>query len=159
MEKFEDNYTTYTQSLEFAAEMLSKAIKEVMRKANKEMNFKVSHEECIILETIHLNPGIIQLDIAKKIFMQRSYVGKLLLKLEELGFIKREQSIKAKKKVVMKSYITESGVEAYNEVKNWILKEINKNSVSDEQRKRAKEVTKHIFEIVSYLIKEYDVKL
>ena len=131
MKKFDENYTTYTQSLEFAAELLTKAIKETMRKVDKEMNFKVSHEEYIILETVCLNPGIIQIDIAKKIFMQRSYVGKLLLKLEELGFITRTQSIKGKKKIVMKSYITDSGIEAYNEVKNWILKEINKKSISD----------------------------
>lgn len=159
MKKFDENYTTYTQSLEFAAELLTKAIKETMRKVDKEMNFKVSHEEYIILETVCLNPGIIQIDIAKKIFMQRSYVGKLLLKLEELGFITRTQSIKGKKKIVMKSYITDSGIEAYNEVKNWILKEINKNSISDEQRKQTKEMIKHMFEIVTYLREEYDVKL
>ncbi len=159
MKKFDENYTTYTQSLEFAAELLTKAIKETMRKVDKEMNFKVSHEEYIILETVCLNPGIIQIDIAKKIFMQRSYVGKLLAKLEESGYIKRTQSIKGKKKIVMKSYITDSGIEAYNEVKNWILKEINKNSISDEQRKQTKEMIKHMFEIVSYLSKEYDVKL
>lgn len=159
MKKFDENYTTYTQSLEFAAELLTKAIKETMRKVDKEMNFKVSHEEYIILETVCLNPGIIQIDIAKKIFMQRSYVGKLLLKLEELGFITRTQSIKGKKKVVMKSYITDSGIEAYNEVKDWILEEINKNSISEESRRQTKEMIKHMFEIVTYLREEYDVKL
>ena len=159
MKKFDENYTTYTQSLEFAAELLTKAIKETMRKVDKEMNFKVSHEEYIILETVCLNPGIIQIDIAKKIFMQRSYVGKLLAKLEESGYIKRTQSIKGKKKVVMKSYITDSGIEAYNEVKDWILEEINKNSISEESRRQTKEMTKHMFEIVTYLREEYDVKL
>lgn len=159
MKKFDENYTTYTQSLEFAAELLTKAIKETMRKVDKEMNFKVSHEEYIILETVYLNPGIIQIDIAKKIFMQRSYVGKLLAKLEELGFITRTQSIKGKKKVVMKSYITDSGIEAYNEVKDWILEEINKNSISEESRRQTKEMIKHMFEIVTYLREEYDVKL
>lgn len=159
MKKFDENYTTYTQSLEFAAELLTKAIKETMRKVDKEMNFKVSHEEYIILETVCLNPGIIQIDIAKKIFMQRSYVGKLLAKLEESGYIKRIQSIKGKKKVVMKSYITDSGIEAYNEVKDWILEEINKNSISEESRRQTKEMIKHMFEIVTYLREEYDVKL
>ena len=159
MKKFDENYTTYTQSLEFAAELLTKAIKETMRKVDKEMNFKVSHEEYIILETVYLNPGIIQIDIAKKIFMQRSYVGKLLAKLEESGYIKRTQSIKGKKKVVMKSYITDSGLEAYNEVKDWILEEINKNSISEESRRQTKEMIKHMFEIVTYLREEYDVKL
>ena len=159
MKKFDENYTTYTQSLEFAAELLTKAIKETMRKVDKEMNFKVSHEEYIILETVCLNPGIIQIDIAKKIFMQRSYVGKLLAKLEESGFITRTQSIKGKKKVVMKSYITDSGIEAYNEVKDWILEEINKNSISEESRRQTKEMIKHMFEIVTYLREEYDVKL
>ncbi|HIZ29249.1 MAG TPA: MarR family transcriptional regulator [Candidatus Adamsella sp.] len=159
MKKFDENYTTYTQSLEFAAELLTKAIKETMRKVDKEMNFKVSHEEYIILETVCLNPGIIQIDIAKKIFMQRSYVGKLLAKLEESGYIKRTQSIKGKKKVVMKSYITDSGIEAYNEVKDWILEEINKNSISEESRRQTKEMIKHMFEIVTYLREEYDVKL
>ena len=159
MKKFDENYTTYTQSLEFAAELLTKAIKETMRKVDKEMNFKVSHEEYIILETVCLNPGIIQIDIAKKIFMQRSYVGKLLAKLEESGYIKRTQSIKGKKKVVMKSYSTDSGIEAYNEVKDWILEEINKNSISEESRRQTKEMIKHMFEIVTYLREEYDVKL
>ena len=91
--------------------------------------------------------------------MQRSYVGKLLAKLEESGYIKRTQSIKGKKKVVMKSYITDSEIEAYNEVKDWILEEINKNSISEESRRQTKEMIKHMFEIVTYLREEYDVKL
>ena len=69
---------TYNQSIEFAAELFTKALHEALRKIHKEMNFEINHEEYIILETIALNPGIIQIDIAKKIITKRSYICKFL---------------------------------------------------------------------------------
>lgn len=157
MQKQDKKQYIYTESMEFAAEVLAKACKLVMREANKQVNSPVSHEEYIILETVHLNPGIIQLDLAKKLYIPRSYVGKLILKLEKKGFIRREKAIKGKEKIIMRTFITSDGINAYSKIKNWIQAEMNKHS--DLELQQEDEVTKHIFKTVSFLIETYKIKL
>ncbi|MGN0031945.1 MAG: MarR family transcriptional regulator [Candidatus Gastranaerophilaceae bacterium] len=150
-------YASYTESLEFAAETFSKLCKLVMRNIHKEMNFPISHEEYIILEIIHLNPGIIQLDIAKKLYIQRSYVGKLILKLEKMGLIRREQSIKGKGKIIMRTHITKDGFAIYKKIRKRIVTELSKHS--DIELAEAQKMTKDLFDVVSSLSVAYNVKL
>lgn len=155
--KIIDKQYIYTESMEFAAEILAKTCKLVMRDAIKQINSPVSHEEYIILETVDLNPGIIQLDLAKKLYIPRSYVGKLILKLEKKGFIRREKGIKGKEKIIMKTYITPEGITAYSMIKDWVLSEISKYSSMELQK--ADEMIKRIFETVSHLTETYNIKL
>ena len=68
----------YTNSVIFAAEYISRLYREYVRKMVKEHSFPISYEEYIILDTVYFNPGSIQMEIAKKICMQRSYLCKLL---------------------------------------------------------------------------------
>jgi len=148
---------SYTETLEFAAETLVRACKEAMRKVHKEMNFEISHEEHIILETIALNPGIIQLDIAKKLFMQRSYVCKLLTKFEKSGWIRKEAAIKGSKKTIMKIYCTEKGTEACSEVRKWIKSVIAKKS--PERLLKARKTTDYLLQLTKELKERYKLRL
>ena len=111
----EKEVSTYYQSIEYAAEYLAKVCKEVSRKVHKEKGFDVSHEEYILMETIFLNPGIMQGQIADKISMQRNYVCKLLTKLKSAGYIKRKTEIKGKRQVTYNNYLTIEGEKIYKD--------------------------------------------
>lgn len=105
----------YTETLAFAAELVTKAFNEIARTIVLK-DQKLNKEEYIILENIYLNPGIIQLEIAKNILMKRSYVCKFLAELEEKGFIRRESALRGKRQIVYKNYITPLGEKTYKDV-------------------------------------------
>ena len=79
----------YTSSIIFAAEYISRLYREYVRRIVKEHSLPISYEEYIILDTVYFYPGSIQMDIAKKICMQRSYLSKMLANLEEDVYITR----------------------------------------------------------------------
>lgn len=105
----------YTETIAFAAELVTKAFNEIARNIVLK-DQKLNKEEYIILENIYLNPGIIQLEIAKNILMKRSYVCKFLAELEEKGFIRREPALRGKSQIVYKNYITPLGEKTYKDV-------------------------------------------
>ncbi|MBR1617462.1 MarR family transcriptional regulator [bacterium] len=142
----------YSKSLEYACELVARTMKEAIRIAHKQMGFEISHEEYIILETIYFSPGIIQLNIAKQISMQRSYVSKLLSKLEQKGYIRKEEGIKGKKKTTVKSFLTLRGEKTYLEIHNYLQKEIL-NRVTKEEINEAKAIAKQLF-LTAELIKK-----
>ena len=148
---------TYNESLEFALEYTSKTFKEVIRQFHNKHRLPISHEEQIILETIALNPGIIQLEIAKKISMQRSYVCKLLTKLEENNYITRESYNKSKRQIVYKIFLTDLGLQTYTNIRNIMMEEFFKVSTPAE-REQAEDVTKFLFDMAARLIELYNVK-
>lgn len=117
-------YIPYNRSLVYAVELVSKAFNEAARKFHNEMKFEINHEEFRILETIYLNPGIIQINIAKSILMKRSYVCKFLNQLEEKGYIRKEKAIRGKRQIIMENYITPAGEEVYFKVIDYIEKDI-----------------------------------
>ena len=153
----EQKYLTYTESIMFAAELLARACKDSIRKLYKQMGFQISHEEYIILEIIFLHPGIIQFDISKKLFMQRSYVCKTLVKLEEAGYVKREAAIKGKRKVITKFYLTEKGGAVYSEIRDFIMGLIAK-SPKELMQKRI-EMTEYMLGLTEKLRADYNLKL
>jgi DNA-binding MarR family transcriptional regulator len=145
---------TYNKSIEYAAEYLTKAMHESIRKIHKEKNFPISHEEYIILETIFISEGIIQIDIAREILMQRSYVGKLLNKLEKLGYVERRKEIKGKKQIIYKNYLTENGNKLYQEIRDIVISETHKLT-SINERKEALYITDKLIEIADKIKKFY----
>jgi DNA-binding MarR family transcriptional regulator len=148
---------TYNESIEYAAEYLTKAMLEAIKKIHKDQTFSISHEEYIILETIYLNPGIIQIDIAQKILMQRSYVGKLLNKLETLSYIERKQEIKGKRQIIYKNYLTEQGKNLYQRINEFIINETCRITSPDE-REEAKYITTKLLEIAKKIKHSYNLK-
>ena len=140
----------YNNSLEYAVEYFSKAIQETIRAFHKKHGFPISHEEYIILETIHLSPGIKQIDIANKILMQRSYVGKLLNKLAELKYIERKAEIKGKRQIIYKNYLTKNGEKLYLSINTSIVNEVIKVT-TNEQREDAYILSKKLIDLANKL--------
>ncbi|MCM1265010.1 MAG: MarR family transcriptional regulator [Candidatus Gastranaerophilales bacterium] len=156
MEK-NSKYIPYSESLFYAAELISKAFSEVAKKIHAEMDFGVNHEEFRILETIYANPGIIQINIAKSILMKRSYVCKFLNQLEEKGYIRKEKAIKGKSQVIVENYITPQGKEVYLKVVKDIEKLISSNPLNYNQKElnRTKDI---LLVLAARLKKDFNLK-
>lgn len=147
----------YTESILFASDYLSNVCREYVRKIIKDNKFKLSFEEYLILEVVTKNPGMIQMDIAKKIFMQRSYLSKILAKLEENGFIRRENTIKGKRQVVISVYSTKFGINAYKEMHNSLNSQVlNKSMINYD---KMNEVTAELIKMANKLVETYNIKL
>lgn len=146
----------YNNSLEYAVEYFSKTIQEVIRELHKKMRFPISHEEYIILETIYLTPGIMQIEIANKILMQRSYVGKLLNKLSDLNYIQRVQEIKGKRQIIYRNYLTDNGQKLYSEINNFIVNEMLKRTTT-KQRKELDIIGLKLIETANQMKKDFNL--
>lgn len=149
---------TYNQSIEFAAELFTKALHEALRKIHKEMNFEINHEEYIILETIFLNPGIIQIDIAKKIITKRSYVCKFLSRLESRGYIRRENAIRGTRQIIMKNYITKEGERVYTKVRYYFIKTFEERENYKEEIELIETTKNTLFELSTKIKKDFNLK-
>lgn len=150
-------HVPFTDSIVFAAEYLNKVSKEYVRKMIREKNFPIGCEEHIVLDTVYFNPGCIQMEIAKKLFMQRSYLCKILTKLEEDGYIRREQKIKGKRQVVMAVYLTEKGEEIYKKMHVILRDEVLSKQAVDIDK--IHEITDELFKLGDDLVKNFNLKL
>ena len=147
----------YTESIVFAAEYLSRACTEYARKVIKENDFELSYEEYFILYVVIFNPGLIQMDIAKKLFMQRSYLCKLLSKLEEGGFILREKTIKGKRQSVIKVYATEKGRKMHSVMINSFRKDVLQKPLIEHSK--IVEITNDLFSMADKIVDTFNLKL
>ena len=147
----------YTSSIIFAAEYISRVYKEYVRKIVKEHNLPISYEEYIILDTVYFYPGSIQMEIAKKICMQRSYLCKLLTKLEEDGYITREKKIKGKRQVVISIYITQKGEEIQKKMYSLLIEILMSKLPLD--LKKMDEISKLLFSLCDEGTKNFNLKL
>lgn len=116
--------TRYTESLQYNLEAAARVVQEAISVRFKELNFGLSYDEFIILDEISHDPGILQIELAKRILKGRAYTGKFLLALEEKGYIERKIAIRGKRQVIMPNYITEDGKNvhkiAVKNIKNFI---------------------------------------
>ena len=147
----------YTSSIIFAAEYISRLYKEYVRKIVKDQNLPISYEEYIILDTVYFYPGSIQMEIAKKICMQRSYLCKLLSKLENEGYIKREEKIKGKRQVVISIYITEKGEEIQKRMYSILIETLMSKLNFDLDN--LNNISKELFKICDEGTKNFNLKL
>ena len=147
----------YKNSLEVVAIRLSKVLNEAFRKLHKECHFNLSHEEFTILEVVKSEPGIIPIEIARKISMQRSYVCKLISKLEQSGYVKQEEGIRGKRQIIIKNYITEKGEKEYKNILEIItqryLTVTNKN-----ERQNLEELVDKLNQICERIISDTNIK-
>lgn len=147
----------YTSSIIFAAEYISRVYKEYVRKIVKEHNLPISYEEYIILDTVYFYPGSIQMEIAKKICMQRSYLCKLLTKLEDGGYITREKRIRGKRQVVITIFITPKGEEIQKKMYSLVIDTITSKQHLDLDKMN--EISKVLFKICDEGTKNFNLKL
>lgn len=150
-------HVPYTESIVFAAEYLARACREYARKVIKENNYHFNFEEYLILDTIVSNPGLIQMDIAKKLLMQRSYLCKLLNKLEENSYVRREKTIKGKRQIVLSVFITDKGEKEYRKMQSSFIEIIIKDSVFEKDK--MKEITDELFRMSNKMVDTFNLKL
>ena len=97
------------------------------------------------------------MEIAKKICMQRSYLSKLLAKLEEDGYITRKEKIKGKRQIVITIYITKKGEEVqqrmYSLVINTLMSKLNLDM------EKMQEISSVLFNICDEGTKNLNLKL
>ena len=162
------NYIKYKKSILHAAELMTKACAEANRKIHKEMNFEVSHEQYLIMETIMQMPGAIQTVIAKEILMQCSYVCQLLSKLEKLGLIERKQAIRGTRQIIYENYLTEEGIAVYKKIKKYyteitpqfdkVYKQICKSIDSKYENLDINVITEILLKLTEKIISEHKLK-
>lgn len=145
----------YGPNIEAAIVYFSKILTEVVRKIHKEHDFEASLEEFHVLEVIHLFPGIIQADIAKKSLIRCSYVCKLLTGLEEKGFIRKEKKIKGKKQVTYENFLTEAGEELYKKIHSCAVDESRK--IFEGRESDIEDFINKLYNMADYLKETYKI--
>lgn len=151
-------YLPYTKTIIFASELIAKTFNEAVKNIFKEMNLEINKEEFIILESIYLNPGIIQFDIAKNIVMKRSYVCKFLAELEDKGFIRKESTIKGKRQVIIKNYITPNGEKVYEKAQKFI-NDMKNSKMTPEEINEIDKFTESAFMLAAKIKRDFNLKL
>ena len=102
----------YTDSIHYELEQTSRLMKMLGKQLFEKLEIDITMDEYAALDTVSINAGICQRDLAKLIIKDRANTGKILDKLEQKGFITRFIDTK-NNRLIKKLGITESG---YNEL-------------------------------------------
>lgn len=111
----------YTESIHYELEQTSKLMKMLGKQLFEKLEICITMDEYAALDTISINAGICQRDLAKLIIKDRANTGRILDTLEEKGFITRFIDTK-NNRLVKKMGITEKGYEELNFINNKIKK-------------------------------------
>ncbi len=98
----------YTDSIHYELEQTARLMKLLTIQLFSRLEIELSTEEYAVLDTLSINAGICQRDLAKLILKDRANTGRLLNSLEEKGFITRFIDTK-NNRLVKKMGITASG--------------------------------------------------
>lgn len=118
----------YTDSIHYEMEQTVRIMKKLSVQTFHKLNIEIAPDEYSTLDTISINAGICQRDLAKLILKDRANTGRILDSLEARGYITRFIDTKGNR-LVKKVGITELG---YNEL-NAINKKLEGylNNLSD----------------------------
>lgn len=109
----------YTDSIHYELEQTSRMMKMLTNQIFNKLDINVSLDEYIALDTVSVNAGICQRDLAKLILKDRANTGRILNELEQKGFITRFIDTK-NNRLVKKMGITESGLQELNSINSKI---------------------------------------
>ena len=99
----------YTDSIHYELEQTSRLMKKVTTQLFEKLEIGLSIDEYAALDTVSVNAGICQRDLAKLILKDRANTGRILDSLEQKGFITRFIDTK-NNRLVKKMGITERGL-------------------------------------------------
>ena len=145
----------YTKTLPYELDLTSRVLHEVMVSYFKDNNFPISLEEFIILDCLYINPGIIQMQIAKLTLKGRGHIGKFLKALEDKNLITRTP-IKQQNKIVIKIEITEKGTELYKKLDSQIEKFVE--NINSDIEPKINEIIAQLKLIREDAIKKFNIK-
>lgn len=109
----------YTDSIHYELEQTSRLMNMLTNQLFKKLELSITFDEYIALDTVSINAGICQRDLAKLILKDRSNTGRILNELEQKGFITRFIDTK-NNRLVKKMGITETGLQELNSINNKI---------------------------------------
>lgn len=109
----------YTNSIHYELEQTSRLMKMLGKQLFEKLEICITMDEYAALDTISINAGICQRDLAKLIIKDRANTGRILETLEQKGFITRFIDTK-NNRLVKKIGITEKGYEELNFINNKI---------------------------------------
>lgn len=114
----------YTDSINYELEQTSRLMNMLTNQLFKKLELNISLDEYITLDTVSINAGICQRDLAKLILKDRANTGRILNGLERKGFITRFIDTK-NNRLVKKMGITETGLQELNSINNKIKTYLN----------------------------------
>ena len=146
----------YTESLPYELELTSRVLHETIVRFFNENNFGITHDEFVVLDTLSINDGISQIDLAKLILKGRAHTGRFLMSLEEKGLVVRSPSKKGKR-LIMQNSVTAKGRLVLQKVSDFIERYINDMNLQDKQENAAKLI--QLLRVVrSDLLERFDTK-
>ena len=133
----------YTDSIHYELEQTSRLMKKVTTQLFEKLEIDLSLDEYAALDTVSVNAGICQRDLAKLILKDRANTGRILDSLEQKGFITRFIDTK-NNRLVKKMGITERGLRELDTINKKVkqyLESVTK-TISDEDSERVQETLK-----------------
>ena len=133
----------YTDSIHYELEQTSRLMKKVTTQLFEKLEIGLSLDEYAALDTVSVNAGICQRDLAKLILKDRANTGRILDSLEQKGFITRFIDTK-NNRLVKKMDITERGLKELDTINKKVkqyLESVTK-TISDEDIERVQETLK-----------------
>ena len=133
----------YTDSIHYELEQTSRLMKKVTTQLFEKLEIDLSLDEYAALDTVSVNAGICQRDLAKLILKDRANTGRILDSLEQKGFITRFIDTK-NNRLVKKMGITERGLRELDTINKKVkqyLESVTK-TISDEDIERVQETLK-----------------
>lgn len=130
----------YTDSIYYQLEQTAKYCRYLGMQMFQKLQLPVTLDEFAALDTILINEGICQRDLAKLILKDRPNTGRILNSLEKKGYIERYADTK-NNRLVRKMKITEEGKRISAEVTKILKAYINKipKVYSEEDKSKLRE--------------------
>ncbi len=100
----------YTDSIHYELEQTSRLMKKLTNQLFEKLGIDLTIDEYSALDTVSVNAGICQRDLAKLILKDRANTGRILNTLEQKGFITRFIDTK-NNRLVKKMGITAEGLQ------------------------------------------------
>ena len=133
----------YTDSIHYELEQTSRLMKKLTNQLFEKLEIGLTIDEYAALDTVSVNAGICQRDLAKLILKDRANTGRILDSLEQKGFITRFIDTK-NNRLVKKMGITEKGLRELDTINKKVkqyLESVTK-MISDEDIERVQETLK-----------------
>lgn len=105
----------YTDSIHYELEQTARLMRILTLQLFERLAIKISIDEYSALDTVSINAGICQRDLAKLILKDRANTGRILNILEEKGLITRFVDTK-NNRLVKKLGITEAGLKELDSI-------------------------------------------
>ncbi len=133
----------YTDSIHYELEQAARLMKILTLQLFDRLKLDISPDEYFTLDTVSVNAGICQRDLAKLLLKDRANTGRILDSLEQKGFITRFIDTK-NNRLVKKMGITEKGYKKIDTINSKIKSYIENTTskISPKEVEKVQEVLK-----------------